>query len=131
MLELQTRFDGEDIARLKIYYDTDKQQYKHKANCGMCGEFCFCVCYKTLEDAYYGYDEGVWCDKCTLKENLCEEQSLLEDIIKIIAKSDDPNRLEDIYDYVLGLLDDDEIKEALLEVQVDYDPSDCTGEVCK
>ena len=131
MLELQTKFDDEDIAHLKIYYDTEKQQYKHKANCDMCGEFCFCVCYKTLEEAYMGTDEGVWCDKCSLKEEILEEQITLQDVIDIIEESDDPNRLEDLINYAIGLLDKKEVDELMKEIQIDCDPSDCTGEICK
>ena len=55
-LEYYYNEDGEkiDITDEKIYWDTQKNQFRHKFKCGDCKKDLGCMCYDTLESALKG-----------------------------------------------------------------------------
>ena len=131
MLELQKEFNGIDIAFMKIYFDTVKQKYKHRFHCNDCKEPLYCVCYDSLEEAVNDNDQGMWCDRCTLKDAMLEDDDMVLDVLELIAESDDPERLDQIFDFISGLLTEKERTDALSELRAAYGYDECIGEVCK
>jgi hypothetical protein len=64
--------DGEpiNIEYEKIYWDTKKNQFRHKFECCECKAPLGCRCYDTLLSALTGVEEGMICESCGITEAL-------------------------------------------------------------
>ncbi len=73
-LEFYYTEDGEqiNIEDEKIYWDTIKNQFRHKFNCCECGKPLECMCYVSLTSALSGVDDGLVCPDCGESDALNE-----------------------------------------------------------
>lgn len=98
-----------DISDEKIYWDTLKNQFRHKFKCADCGEDLGCRCYDTLESALQGVDDGLVCEKCGIDfalSNLCTSE--------IIDYSLDDERRKNVTAFMMknyNTIDLDELEE--------------------
>lgn len=56
-----------DISDEKIYWDTQKNQFRHKFECEDCGKFISCFCFDELHSALSQIHEGMTCEECSIK----------------------------------------------------------------
>jgi hypothetical protein len=130
MMILQEKFEDIDITSMKIYYYTETGKFIHNFSCDKCGTYIFRVCYETLEDAFTDTFEGMLCAHCSFTTAICENPDILNLVVEEIEKSDDPQRLEKIAEYVSNMLSKSEIMRISHKV-IDYDVGDCKGHICE
>lgn len=56
-----------DISDENIYWDTVKNQFRHKFDCDDCGKFIGCFCFNELSTAISQISNGMTCDNCSIK----------------------------------------------------------------
>lgn len=62
-----------DIEHLKIYFDCDKGQYRHRFECPSCGKPTDCFCFNELSDAVSAAEEQtLYCGDCYIQAQLDE-----------------------------------------------------------
>ncbi len=134
-----------DIEDEKIYWDTQKNQFRHKSKCGDCGKDLGCRCYDTLKSALKGIDDGLVCDKCGIGfalSNLCTSEIIdysidkgrREMVFALMKENYDTVDLDDldedaekkIREYAISLMTDDEKRDEWYETLDGY----AEGEAC-
>ena len=60
--------DGEltDIEDEKIYWDTNKNVFRHRFICCDCGKVVMCMCYESLDSAIRDVEVGYDCEACSV-----------------------------------------------------------------
>ena len=109
MLKKLTHYYNEDgepvnIEDDKIYWDTQKNQFRHKFLCSDCKTSLECRCYDELLEALIGVEDGLVCRECGISEALNE--------LSISDLMDELNseRLEKVNEFMIGLLTQEELK---------------------
>jgi hypothetical protein len=121
MLKKLTKQGKTDISSMKLYWDTEKKQIRHKSHCEYCEAETGCMCYDTVDEAYDGVEQGFICDKCWIKHNL--DMSLtLEDIINNLSGETSKK----VRDFVLETMTSEDLKTVVAYIAglSDYDCSD-------
>jgi hypothetical protein len=106
--------DGKEIniEQMKIYWDTETKQYRHKFNCCNCKEPHGCRCYETLDEAIEGVDNGIICEECGISEALSNVE--ISDLIDIL---DEP-RQKHVNEFLKTLVTAEEIKTYMDEAEI-------------
>jgi len=146
-LEYYYNEDGEkiDITDEKIYWDTLKNQFRHKFKCGDCGKDLGCRCYDTLESALKGVEEDLVCEECGIDfalSNLCTSEiidysidkerrekvfALMKELYGTVDLDDlDDDADEKIREYAISLMTEDEKRDEWYETLEGY----AEGEAC-
>lgn len=89
----------------KIYWDTIRNQFRHKFNCCECGKPLDCMCYNTLFSARVGVEEGFICVECG------EKWVLSEISIDDLLCNFDYGRKNKVNNFIDSLITEKEIKE--------------------
>jgi len=102
-------FNGEqeDISKLKISWDTQRNQFRAKFYCNHCGNFVDCRCFEELSTAIDQVNSGLVCDNCLFDDCICDIGT-----DELFYKLDKQRR-EKAYDYLLDLLNDSEMRELI------------------
>jgi hypothetical protein len=111
---------------MKLYWDTEQKQIRHKFHCDTCGTPTICVCYDKLFEAIEGVESGMLCNKCTLMEHIKDGNVLLSSIFDVINAEQE----QTILLFVAGLLDEKQLSEMVSDIN-ENDDRDCVGMVCK
>jgi len=122
-LEYYYNEDGEkiDITDEKIYWDTQKNQFRHKFECFECGKPVNCMCYDELEETLMCIEEGMICTNCGFDRAI--DGDTVYDLYKLL----DTERRATIAKLAISLLSTDEQVEILETIVVnknngfDYD----------
>lgn len=106
--------DGEpvNIEDEKIYWDTQKNQFRHKFECCECKEPLGCRCYDTLLSALTGVEEGIICESCGMSEAL--GNLFISDILDIF----DEHRIKQVNEYLATLITEEDIKKYMEDAEV-------------
>lgn len=94
-----------DIEDEKIYWDTIRNQFRHKFNCCDCGKPLDCMCYDSLTSALTGVNDGLVCDDCGIKYAI--EEMSVDDLLYEL----DDERKKKVDTFLETLVTEDEIKE--------------------
>lgn len=99
--------DGEliNIEDEKIYWDTNKNQFRHKFNCCDCGKPLDCMCYDSLSSAKSGVDDGLICEDCGIKYTL--DGTSIDDLLWDL----DEERMAKVNTFLDTLVTEKEIEE--------------------
>ena len=97
----------------KIYWDTKKNQFRHKFNCCECQKPLECMCYNELWGAVGSVNDGFICDECGIKYALDETE--VDDLIYMLAES---RRLQ-VEDFIKSLVTEQEIKEYIEDTEIE------------
>jgi hypothetical protein len=85
-LTLITEYGNEDISKLKIYFDSETNQYRNKPICPECKQKLDCYCYNTIEDAIEGSEAEFYCwqdwIKLNLKDDIDENKEMIDNLVK-------------------------------------------------
>lgn len=102
------------ISNDKIYWDTVKNQFRHKFECGDCGEPLGCYCFDELAVAIYQVGEGITCENCCI--------SYIVDVMSIdeLMSEMDSDRQEKIIAFAESLITKEDIEKFIEE-------SGCSG----
>ena len=95
-LEYYYNEDGEkiDITDEKIYWDTQKNQFRHKFKCGDCGKSLGCYCFGHLDGIIEAVEYGYRCNKCPCEAgNGVDPQQLDTYIWATISNNDSDERM--------------------------------------
>lgn len=105
--------DPEDIEDKKIYWDTTKNQFRHKFECCECETPMECRCYDSLSEALSGIEDGMICEKCGMAQALSEVG--VDDLIYRF----DEVRTAQVDKYLDSLITEDEILEYKIETDAE------------
>lgn len=67
------QYQGKDISDKKIYWDTEKQQFRRRIPCVRCATPVTCMCYETIKQALIASEYGILCNYCFVAEQLANE----------------------------------------------------------
>lgn len=102
--------DGIDITDLSIYYDSHKDQFKHRFTCPTCGIVTAgCVCYPSLDDAVRGSKNEWYCNRHYVQELWYDLD--FQDLIDSMFDLGIATIVEQFEDIKNGYLYDDKTKE--------------------
>jgi len=109
-----------DISDEKIYWDTQKNQFRHKFNCDECDKPLGCMCYDMLSSAIAGVNDGMLCDDCWF-DYVSQDYTINELIGEL-----DTKRIKKVYEYVESvIITEDEIKEYIEETEAEENQEKC------
>lgn len=94
-----------DIEDEKIYWDTIRNQFRHKFNCCDCGKPLDCMCYDSLWSTRTEVDEGMICEECGIKRTI-EELSVSDLLYEL-----DDERTKNVNEFIDSLITEKEAKE--------------------
>ena len=148
--KLEFYYDVDDHEKInisdeKIYWDTQKKQFRHKFKCRDCGKGLGCRCYDTLESALREVNDGLVCEKCGINfalSNLCTSEIIdysideerRKNVIAFMIKRYNTADLDDLEDdakekvreYAISLMTEDEKRDEWYETLDGY----AEGEGC-
>jgi hypothetical protein len=73
MLIKHGKHRGKDISDEKIYWDTEKKQFRRRIYCECCDTPVTCMCYETLRQALKASEYAMICNYCFVAEKLANE----------------------------------------------------------
>ena len=112
-----------DISDLKIYWDTNKNQFRHKFTCCECDALLNCRCFEKLEITLMTIKEGCVCDNCGFEHTIEEDTS--QDLLELL----DNDRKRIISKKVINLLTDDEKIRILDSILIDHNTGFCIHDI--
>lgn len=96
-----------DISDEKIYWDTQKNQFRVKFYCNECGKFIECRCFDSLFIARNQIESGMICYECGFLR--CTEDMFAIDVIQLL----EDNRKQLVSKFAFNLLEISDMEELL------------------
>lgn len=102
LIRIKHQIDEDDhesynIEYLKIYFDCDKGQYRHRFHCPSCDKLIDCYCFNDLSDAVSAAEEHeIYCENCWIHAQLSEFLYDDEEAQELIDKYEKTNIADSI-----------------------------------